>query len=263
MYTEQIWPDMVARHLPSNNSANRRGATTTLHTHTAKHLSKRLPEIMGIDGSKLKKSNLRCCALLTAYGKVVHRVLHSTSWDQYGQNRLLNATTRQGHTQGAECGGGQAEARAGGAERQAGPCLAVALVPAVFGSRRRCAGHLVRVLLTQAPPHVGSRSASMQARINTSNRVSSFELWRLKTSALAETCVDLTGGLAWYAGGDGDAGTLLMPWMPSVASADGGACDVRVTGFGKTVQVFSSKQLPKKLEFFGDDFRSHYWIIKV
>ena len=53
-----------------------------------------------------------------------------------------------------------------------------------------------------------------------------------------------------------------MPWMPSVASADG-ASDVRVTGFGKTVQVFASKQLPKKLEFFGDDFRSHYWIVKV
>ncbi len=53
-----------------------------------------------------------------------------------------------------------------------------------------------------------------------------------------------------------------MPWMPSVAGADG-ASDVRVTGFGKTVQVFSSKQLPKKLEFFGDDFRSHFWIVKA
>ena len=53
-----------------------------------------------------------------------------------------------------------------------------------------------------------------------------------------------------------------MPWMPSVAGADG-TSDVRVTGFGKTVQVFSSKQLPKKLEFFGDDFRSHFWIVKA
>jgi hypothetical protein len=50
--------------------------------------------------------------------------------------------------------------------------------------------------------------------------------------------------------------------MPSVAGADG-ASDVRVTAFGKTVQVFASKQLPKKLEFFGDDFRSHYWIVKA
>ena len=27
--------------------------------------------------------------------------------------------------------------------------------------------------------------------------------------------------------------------------------------------MFSSKQLPKKLEFFGDDFRSHFWIVKA
>ena len=62
--------------------------------------------------------------------------------------------------------------------------------------------------------------------------------------------------------GDADTEGLLMPWMPSVAGADG-ASDVRVTGFGKTVQVFSSKQLPKKLEFFGDDFRSHFLIVKA
>jgi hypothetical protein len=63
LYTEQIWTDMVARHLPSNCGASRRGEIATLHSHTAKHLSKRLPEIMGSDGSKLKKSNLRCSAL--------------------------------------------------------------------------------------------------------------------------------------------------------------------------------------------------------
>ena len=63
LYTEQIWPDMVARHLPSSSGASRRGETATLHSHTAKQLSKRLPEIMGPDGSKLKKANLRCGAL--------------------------------------------------------------------------------------------------------------------------------------------------------------------------------------------------------
>ncbi len=68
--------------------------------------------------------------------------------------------------------------------------------------------------------------------------------------------------LSYLHAGDADTDGLLMPWMPSVAGADG-ASDVRVTGFGKTVQVFSSKQLPKKLEFFGDDFRSHFWIVKA
>ena len=64
LYTEQIWPDMVGRHLPGSSSgAGRRGETATLHSHTAKQLSKRLPEIMGPDGSKLKRSNLRCGSL--------------------------------------------------------------------------------------------------------------------------------------------------------------------------------------------------------
>lgn len=52
---------------------------------------------------------------------------------------------------------------------------------------------------------------------------------------------------------------LLMPAMPSVqASASLAAAQaVHVAGFGKVVDVFSSKQRPKKLTIYGDDFRCH------
>lgn len=49
---------------------------------------------------------------------------------------------------------------------------------------------------------------------------------------------------------------LLIPAMPGIG---GGASDVTVVGFGKSVHVFSSKQAPKKLTIFGSDFASHDW----
>lgn len=53
---------------------------------------------------------------------------------------------------------------------------------------------------------------------------------------------------------------LFMPSMPSVHSGfqdfSGGLEEgVRVVGFGRTISLFSSKQMPKKLEIFGDDFK--------
>ena len=61
----------------------------------------------------------------------------------------------------------------------------------------------------------------------------------------------------------------MMPWMPSVGSSEGGGggggglAGVHVVSFGKTVDVFQSKQMPKKLTVFGDDFRSHAFVIKA
>ena len=60
LYTEEIWPDMVGRHLSSSGGGSRRGETLTVHMQAAKQLSKRLLEIAGTDGSKLKRSNLGC-----------------------------------------------------------------------------------------------------------------------------------------------------------------------------------------------------------
>ncbi len=58
LYTEQIWPDMVGRHQPSSGASSRRGEAPTVHAQAAKHLGKRLVDIAGSDGSKMKRSNL-------------------------------------------------------------------------------------------------------------------------------------------------------------------------------------------------------------
>ena len=49
---------MVGRHLTSSGGGSRRGETPTVHAQAAKHLSKRLLDIGGTDGSKMKRSNL-------------------------------------------------------------------------------------------------------------------------------------------------------------------------------------------------------------
>ena len=56
-----------------------------------------------------------------------------------------------------------------------------------------------------------------------------------------------------------------MPWMPHVGGSGPGASagDIHITGFGKSVDVFQSKQLPKKITIFGDDFRSRDFVAKV
>ena len=47
-----------------------------------------------------------------------------------------------------------------------------------------------------------------------------------------------------------------MPWMPTVSDVAGGPPrGVRIAGFAKSVDMFSSKQRPKKLTIIGDDFR--------
>ncbi|KAK9829312.1 hypothetical protein WJX72_005143 [[Myrmecia] bisecta] len=56
---------------------------------------------------------------------------------------------------------------------------------------------------------------------------------------------------------------LLLPSMPSMQSIAGGPPqDIHIVGFGKTVDVFSSKQKPKKLTIYGSDFRTYEWIVK-
>lgn len=47
---------------------------------------------------------------------------------------------------------------------------------------------------------------------------------------------------------------LVMPEMPNVNRGQAGAELIHVAGFGKIVDVFSSKQRPKKLTIYGDDF---------
>lgn len=48
----------------------------------------------------------------------------------------------------------------------------------------------------------------------------------------------------------------MMPAMPSVQGPSIEATvPVHVAGFGKVVDVFSSKQRPKKLTIYGDDFK--------
>ena len=49
-----------------------------------------------------------------------------------------------------------------------------------------------------------------------------------------------------------------MPQMPSVHSSQAGLPPRFVVGFGKMVEVFSSKQRPKKLTIYGDDFK---WVL--
>ena len=46
-----------------------------------------------------------------------------------------------------------------------------------------------------------------------------------------------------------------MPEMPNVQRSHAGAAPIHVAGFAKIVDVFSSKQRPKKLTIYGDDFR--------
>jgi len=48
---------------------------------------------------------------------------------------------------------------------------------------------------------------------------------------------------------------LVLPHMPNVNSSSSGAVPVHVVSFGKMVDVFSSKQRPKKLIIYGDDFK--------
>ena len=57
--------------------------------------------------------------------------------------------------------------------------------------------------------------------------------------------------------GTGQGAQLLMPAMPSVQASNSLAATaaVHVTGFGKVVDVFNSKQRPKNLTMYGDDFK--------
>jgi len=48
---------------------------------------------------------------------------------------------------------------------------------------------------------------------------------------------------------------LVLPHMPNVNSSSSAAEPVHVVSFGKMVDVFSSKQRPKKLTIYGDDFK--------
>ncbi len=47
----------------------------------------------------------------------------------------------------------------------------------------------------------------------------------------------------------------MMPEMPAVGRASPGSAPIHVVGFGKLVDVFTSKQRPKKLVIYGDDFK--------
>lgn len=52
-----------------------------------------------------------------------------------------------------------------------------------------------------------------------------------------------------------DAEQLVLPEMPNVSSSSAGLVPVHVVSFGKMMDVFSSKQRPKKLIIYGDDFK--------
>ncbi len=54
----------------------------------------------------------------------------------------------------------------------------------------------------------------------------------------------------------GEQEQLLVPSMPSMRALAGDLpLDVHIVGFGKTVNVFSSKQRPKELIIYGSDFK--------
>ncbi|GMH34457.1 hypothetical protein BSKO_02291 [Bryopsis sp. KO-2023] len=54
---------------------------------------------------------------------------------------------------------------------------------------------------------------------------------------------------------------LFLPRMASVGGG-GGFHDVAVVGFGKTVDIFSSKQKPKKLTIYAEDFTAYEFVVK-
>ena len=57
------------------------------------------------------------------------------------------------------------------------------------------------------------------------------------------------------ASGAAEQEQLVMPQMPNMHSSAPGSVPIKVAGFGKMVDVFSSKQRPKKLIIYGDDFK--------
>ncbi|KAK9796984.1 hypothetical protein WJX73_006710 [Symbiochloris irregularis] len=75
----------------------------------------------------------------------------------------------------------------------------------------------------------------------------------------------LSPWLASYSAGASDAGgePLVLPAMTSVQSvAAGPPAELTIVAFGKAVHVFSSKQQPKRLTIYTDDFRQCEWIVK-
>ena len=62
-------------------------------------------------------------------------------------------------------------------------------------------------------------------------------------------------GILMCSGTSEEEHQLVMPQMPNVHSSQAGLPLKYVVGFGKMVDVFSSKQRPKKLTIYGDDFR--------
>lgn len=68
-----------------------------------------------------------------------------------------------------------------------------------------------------------------------------------------QTC--LASSDAEVCAGTAEEQRLIMPHMPNVHSSLGHSPPTLVVGFGKMVDVFSSKQRPKKLTIYGDDFR--------
>eukprot|EP00884_Botryococcus_braunii_P014588 jgi/Botrbrau1/2312/Bobra.39_1s0001.1 len=68
----------------------------------------------------------------------------------------------------------------------------------------------------------------------------------------------LSPWLAQYS--DKTESLVALPYMGAVGT--GPPPDVRVIGFGATVDVFASKQQPKKLQMYGDDFRTYEWVVK-
>eukprot|EP00877_Chromochloris_zofingiensis_P010400 jgi/Chrzof1/5613/Cz16g08340.t1 len=65
-----------------------------------------------------------------------------------------------------------------------------------------------------------------------------------------------------------DRPPLLLPVMPSVYGSSSGSDQqdldhpVAIVGFGKLVDVYASKQKPKKITIYCDDFRSHDYVAK-
>ena len=55
--------------------------------------------------------------------------------------------------------------------------------------------------------------------------------------------------------GSVEAEQLVLPEMPNVSSSSPGLAPIHVVSFGKMVDVFTSKQRPKKLIIYGDDFK--------
>ena len=64
LWKDHIWPDMVARHLPSGGAP--RGGAQSVHAGPSRDFERRFKELCGADGRKLATADLKCAGHVRA-----------------------------------------------------------------------------------------------------------------------------------------------------------------------------------------------------